>query len=85
MKATNLLPSGQKTTGAVRKNTFRQPAVQEASILDEGGLHTTDVTFVTQAARNAAVKKGSGVMIGDYFVGVTTGSDLLFSHPFIVY
>jgi hypothetical protein len=40
---------------------------------------------VSQAARVTAVRRGAGVMIGDYFVGVTTGSDLLYSHPVIVY
>lgn len=49
------------------------------------GVVSTDVTFVSQSARAAAVKRGAGVMIGDYFVGVTTGSDHLFSHPIIVY
>jgi hypothetical protein len=48
-------------------------------------LSTVDGGIVSQSARSAALKKGAGLMIGDYFVGVTTGADLLFSQPLIVY
>lgn len=51
----------------------------------ETQLSTTDVTFVSPSARAGAIRKGAGVMIGDYFVGLTTASDLLYSHPVIVY
>jgi hypothetical protein len=58
---------------------------RKTSTGEDQGVVSTDVTFVSQSAQAAAVKRGAGVMIGDYFVGVTTGSDHLFSHPMIVY
>jgi hypothetical protein len=81
MKTINLLSANQSAKSNVRKSVQSRQAL----MLEGIGLNTTDVTFVSQSAKAAAIKKGAGVMIGDYFVGVTTGSDLLYSNPVIVY
>jgi hypothetical protein len=85
MKTISLLSTNQSIKRNVRKSIQFRQSLQEALLLEDLGLNTTDVTFVSQSAQAAAIKKGAGVMIGDYFVGVTTGSDLLYSHPVIVY
>lgn len=49
------------------------------------GLSTTDGVIMTESSKIAAIRQGAGLMIGDYFVGFNTSSDLLFSYPAIVY
>jgi hypothetical protein len=88
MKTLTLLTAAHPSKGSnKRTNLLRQARAKaaKAAMAEEGMVATTDVTFVSQSAKAAAIRKGAGVMIGDYFVGVTTGSDLLFSHPVIVY
>jgi hypothetical protein len=53
--------------------------------LNDLELSTVDGGIVSQSARFAALKKGAGLMIGEYFVGVSTGADVLFSQPLVVY
>lgn len=85
MKTISLLSNNQSVKGNMKKIIQFRQLLQEAVMQEDLGLHTTDVTFVSQSAKTAVIKKGAGVMIGDYFVGMTTGSDLLYSHPVIVY
>lgn len=49
------------------------------------GLSTIDGFMINPVEKVAALKKGTGVVIGDFFVGVTTGSAIRFSNPDIVY
>jgi hypothetical protein len=85
MKTSSLKPANQVTKNPSRAQRFNPSAALKAELLPVGEMDATEVTFVSQAARVTAVRRGAGVMIGDYFVGVTTGSDLLYSHPVIVY
>jgi hypothetical protein len=85
MKTTNLLSAPQSVKSNLRNQVSSRQVQQEATAQENFGLEATDVTFVSHRAKAEAVRKGTGVMIGDYFVGVTTGIDLLFSHPAIVY
>jgi hypothetical protein len=83
MKTINPLASTQLSGTSVKNNSFRRrPAARMA---DQAVMGNADITFVSQTSKGSVIRKGAGVMIGDYFVGVTTGSDLLFSHPLIVY
>jgi hypothetical protein len=54
-------------------------------VASEEGLSTIDGFMINPLEKVAALKKGAGVMVGDFFVGVTTGSDIRFSNPDIVY
>jgi hypothetical protein len=66
---------------------------KETMLMDTIGLEsnsfephsTIDGFMINPLYKLAALKKGTGVMIGDYFVGVTTGSEITFSNPEIVY
>jgi len=46
---------------------------------------TIDGFIINPVYKLAALEKGTGVMIGDYFVGVTSGGEICFSNPEIVY
>lgn len=85
MKTISLVSKNHSFKGNMKKSIKSRQSLQEAVMLEDLGLNNTDVTFVSQSAKTAAIKKGAGVMIGDYFVGMTTGSDLLYSNPVIVY
>jgi hypothetical protein len=85
METLSVKKAVQKPRRLSRKNGLRQLNSQLGFSLDTVGLSANEVTFMSQSTKSTAVKKGTGVMIGDYFVGVTTGADFLFSHPMIVY
>lgn len=85
METLSLKTSNHRSRRLSRNKFLRQPSFQLGLSLYQVGLSNADVTFVSQSAKATAVKKGTGVMIGDYFVGVTTGADLLFSQSIIVY
>lgn len=60
--------------------------VYAETLLVEGVSHSTiDGHIISETAKSAAVKKGSGVVIGDLFVGLTTSCEYSFSFPEIVY
>jgi hypothetical protein len=77
--------SPKVSTQSVTASALKSSATRQAMTFPESELSTAELTFVSQAARARAIRKGAGVMIGDYFVGVTTAADMLFSHPAIVY
>lgn len=85
METISLKTSTHRSRRLSHNKFLRQPSFQLGLSLFPVGLSSADVTFVSQSAKAMAVKKGSGVMIGDYFVGVTTGADLLFSQSINVY
>lgn len=85
MKTSSLNSATQISSGSSPAKSLRSSAALKVDLLQPREIDATEVTFVSQAAMAKTLKKGIGVMIGDYFVGVTTGSDLLFSHSAIVY
>jgi hypothetical protein len=61
-------------------------AFPEPLVTAEGGsLPTTDGFMVPEVAKLAAVRKGKGVMVGDYFVGNPTVEELCFDEQNIIY
>jgi hypothetical protein len=76
---------GKQKVKISQKHVLLQRGKAEIPGLENLELSTVDGGIVSQSARFAALKKGAGLMIGDYFVGVSTGADLLFSQPLIVY
>ncbi len=74
-----------RSTGALRKFAIEKFVKTDTLLKDEGALSTIDGFIIPESAKLAAVKNGAGVMIGGYFVGVTTHSELSFSFPDIVY
>lgn len=48
-------------------------------------LCTIDGFMINQLDKVAALQRGAGVVVGDYFVGVTTGCEISFTFPDIIY
>jgi hypothetical protein len=68
-----------------RKQVNANQAKTKSTNLQGLDLSTVDGSILSQADRSVALQKGAGLMVGDYFVGFTTGTDLLFSQAVIVY
>lgn len=85
MESQSLRTKGKQKLNISQKHIMLQQGKAEIPGVADLELSTVDGGIVSQSARFAALKKGAGLMIGDYFVGVTTGADLLFSQPLVVY
>lgn len=68
-----------------RKQVYASPGKAKPANFQGPDLSTVDGSILSQSDRSVALQKGAGLMIGDYFVGFTTGTDLLFSQAVIVY
>ena len=85
METIALLQFSELKTKASRNQPAVSNARMKAGKKEEVTLATVDGSFVSRTAKTVALQKGSGLMIGDYFVGVVCGQELHFSQPLIVY
>jgi hypothetical protein len=65
------------TTYPTSKNAFQEEEVVEFS--------TIDGEVITSVAGTNALKRGAGILIGDYFVGISECLSNLGSRPFLRY
>lgn len=85
MKTKSSTQQVHRSTESLRKSTIKKFVKNDTRLKDEDALSTIDGFIIPESAKLAAVKNGAGVMIGGYFVGVTTHAELSFSFPDIVY
>lgn len=85
MESHTLRSKGNQKQNISQKHILENRVNAKILRVEEVEISTVDGGIVSQSVRSAAMKKGAGLMIGDYFVGVTTGADFLFSQPLVVY
>lgn len=85
MKPHTLRSKDNQKLNLFEKHILDKQVMAKILRVEDLEISTVDGGIMSQSVRLAAVKKGAGLMIGDFFVGVTTGADFLFSQPLVVY
>jgi hypothetical protein len=75
----------------LNRNTAKKSLVslsldmQEEKEVEGQNLSTLDGVILSETAKTSALEKGVGVVVGDYFVGVSVNTEVISDHQEIIY